>query len=359
MRYAIFSDIHGNAEAWERVLEDIQLMDADVLVCLGDVVGYGPLPEEVLTDIRNHTDNFVLGNHDAAAAGLLDVSYFNESAREVLEWTKKQLDPESIQFLRNVPLKITSEDILFVHAEISEPSRFNYIEEVEDAQKNFAANDHFVTFVGHTHYPLIFELTNDGSVLEHEDNDYRLSERSRYIVNVGSVGEPRNPDDLRARYLVYDSETREVFFRRVDFDFDVYRKHLAATSLTVMPFFLRVIDQLVENETEERYAMMADMNIPIASLDYLNQFSQEKEEDLNLEKKRSGGPRKRVKKRKRGRSFFPKFVFFTLLLALVGGGVWFLKFAPPEVREYVYDLLPKKDNEEPESAADQTDATPD
>ena len=95
MRYAIFSDIHGNLVAWNQVLQDIKALDADVLICLGDVVGYGPLPEDVLNAIRAETDHFVIGNHHAAAVGLLDASAFNDHARNVIECTAQQLSPES------------------------------------------------------------------------------------------------------------------------------------------------------------------------------------------------------------------------------------------------------------------------
>ncbi|MFT5466560.1 MAG: diadenosine tetraphosphatase ApaH/serine/threonine PP2A family protein phosphatase [Verrucomicrobiales bacterium] len=261
MRYAIFSDIHGNREAWHRVLEDIRALQADVLVCLGDVVGYGPLPEEVLNEIRAETDNFVIGNHDAAAVGLLDASAFNPHASSVIEWTAEQLSEESKEFLTNIPLSIETDDILFVHAEISEPARFGYITDVVEATENFAGSDHFVTFVGHTHDPTIFALDNDGGVSQLPDDNSLLDENHRYIVNVGSVGEPRNPDDLRARYVIYDSETREVFFRRIEFDPEVYRSDLAATSLEVSPYFIQVIDHLI-GEAMGESAMAVDMETP-------------------------------------------------------------------------------------------------
>lgn len=353
MRYAIFSDIHGNREAWDRVLEDMQTMEANVLVCLGDVVGYGPMPEEVLADIRRHTDNFVLGNHDAAAAGLLDTSYFNETAREVIEWTKQQLSDESIEFLRQVPLGISNDNLLFVHAEITEPGKFGYIAEVEDAQSNFASNSEYVTFVGHTHYPLIFELTNDGSVLEHADEDATLSEDSRYIVNVGSVGEPRHPDDLNARYVIYDSDTREVFFRRIEFDREVYREHLKATTLTTTPYFLRVVDHLVEEgEEAERYALMEDMEIPVASLDYLKQFSEGK--DSIAVRPTGFGP---IEPNRPIRAGKPKqsmgielpwrlITFFVALILLGGAGFWYWNFVLEEDGGSVTQLGPDSGNAE-------------
>jgi len=244
MRYAIFSDIHANLVAWEQVVEDLRAQAPDVLVCLGDVVGYGPKPDEVLNAIRSVTDNFVMGNHDAAAAGVLDYSIFSDHARHAIEWTANALPEESREFLASRALAIEDGEILFVHGEIIDPGRFHYIESVKEAEENFAATEHFVTFVGHTHHPKIFQRAEDGRVTEHPDKKCRLDPASRYIVNVGSVGDPRNPDDIRARYLIYDSETREVDFRGVAFDVPSYQRDLGSTSLQLAPYFLHVFDQM-------------------------------------------------------------------------------------------------------------------
>lgn len=246
MRYAIVSDLHANLCAWEAVLADIRSQGVDVIVCLGDVVGYGPKPAEVLEAVRAQTDHFVLGNHDAAAVGMMDYSIFNNHARQAIEWTMTVLSPEQQQFLSSVPLAIEAGDIFFVHAEISEPGRFDYIDGVEIARENFASNNHFVTFVGHTHQPKMFEQSPDGSVRELPDDTSQLDPGKRYIVNVGSVGEPRNPEDLRARYALYDVETRSVDFRRVEFDIVAYRADLESTTLALRPYFLRVYEQVVE-----------------------------------------------------------------------------------------------------------------
>ena len=246
MRYAIVSDIHANIRAWDAVLADLRSQGAEVIVCLGDVVGYGPKPAEVLEAVRSVTEHFVMGNHDAAAVGVMDYSIFNDHARQAIEWTMTELSPEAKQFLASVPLAIEAGEIFFVHAEISEPGRFDYIDSVEIAEQNFAGNEHFVSFVGHTHLPKIFERASDGSVRELLDESCSLDPEKRYIVNVGSVGEPRNPDDLRARYVIYDSETRLLDFRRVEFDIVAYREDLEATTLALRPFFLRVYEQVIE-----------------------------------------------------------------------------------------------------------------
>ncbi|MEO0447742.1 MAG: metallophosphoesterase family protein, partial [Verrucomicrobiota bacterium] len=252
MRYAIFSDIHGNLPAWERVLADLRSLQADVLICLGDVVGYGPKPEEVLGGIRSVTDHFVLGNHDAAAAGIIDPDMFNDHAKSVVLWTREQLSADSLQFLNDVPLELETPDLLFVHAEVPEPGRFGYIVDEDDARASFAARDHFVTFVGHTHHPECFERLPTGLIRKMGDAERELDPNCRYIINVGSVGEPRDPREIKARYVIYDSDTRQVYFRRIDFDTDRYREELGSTSLTHAPYFLHALDhQDAEVETQD------------------------------------------------------------------------------------------------------------
>ena len=246
MRYAIVSDIHANFPAWEAVLADFRECKIEEVVCLGDVVGYGPKPAEVLEAVRAVTGNFVMGNHDAAAVGMMDYSIFNDHAREAIEWTMGQLDEAGKEFLSSVPLAIEAGDLLFVHAEIEEPGRFGYISDLEVAQRNLEAGKHFVTFIGHTHLPKVFEMDIFGEVNEFTDGDLTLDSDSRYIVNVGSVGEPRNSEDLRARYVIYDTETQELEFRRVEFDILAYRKDLEATTLSMRPFFLRTYEFTVE-----------------------------------------------------------------------------------------------------------------
>ena len=243
MRYAIFSDIHGNRQAWEAVLADMERLQVQIMVCLGDVVGYGPCPQEVLNAVRAKTDNIVVGNHDAAAAGMMDPSVVNPAAREAIEWTREQLDEESLSFLSEMPMLIRNDDLLFVHAEIEDPGRFGYLETIEDAKRSFNARDHRVAFVGHTHQPTLFAEDEDGVVTKWPDDDCVLDEDTRYIVNVGSVGEPRSYEDIRARYVIYDADRRKLFFRKIEFSAEAYRIELEGSGLEVTPFFLKVFDQ--------------------------------------------------------------------------------------------------------------------
>ena len=242
MRYAIFSDVHANRQAWEAVLADALQQGTDTLVCLGDVVGYGPKPLEVLTAVREVTPNFVLGNHDAAACGRLDPSIFNDRARIVIEWTREQLDDEALQFFEHLPLQMDGSEIQFVHAEVMEPGEFGYVDGIGSAELNLKAMTRQLGFLGHTHLPLAFTMPRKGGqVMQLPPIDFDLERGRRYLVNVGSVGEPRTTD-VRASYVVYDDVEMRVYFRKVPFDVDAYKADLAASGLDICPYFVQVVD---------------------------------------------------------------------------------------------------------------------
>lgn len=242
MRYAIFSDVHANRQAWDAVLADALQQGADTLICLGDVVGYGPKPQEVLQAVRDMTPNFVLGNHDAAACGRLDASIFNERARTVIEWTRGQLDEDSHAFLQQVPLQMDGQGLQFLHAEVIEPGEFGYVDSLSAAEPNLKAMVHPLAFIGHTHLPLAYSMPKrGGQVKQLPPHDFKVESGRRYLVNVGSVGEPRTTD-VRASYVIYDEEEKTVSFRKVVFDVEAYRADLLATGLDIFPYFLQVVD---------------------------------------------------------------------------------------------------------------------
>ena len=260
MRFAIFSDIHANLQAWEAVLEDIQSQGVDTLVCLGDVVGYGPMPGPVLESVYQHTDNFVLGNHDAVVGGRIDAATFNEHARYVIEWTADQLGEEGAAFFAQVPLTLRGEKMLFTHGDAARPGHFDYVVKAEDARPSFQACKDGVIFFGHTHDPCVFACANRRGIIDKlPGTDLVLKEGRRYMINPGSVGDPRSAEDLRASYCIYDDTTRRLSFRKVEFDVDAYRADLAASELSMTPYFLRVIDAGSRRpEEEEEMAMVQD-----------------------------------------------------------------------------------------------------
>ena len=171
----------------------------------------------------------------------MDASVFNDNARQVVEWTRQQLDSDSIDFLNKLPLAIEYENLLFVHAEAIEPARFDYIREPEQAAANLAACPHRVVFYGHTHHPAIF-VQQRGMTIEQPLDDFTLADNRRYVINVGTADEPSDPADLRAKHVLFESSEGSVQFRSVEFDAEAYRADLQREGLDIEPFFLRTLD---------------------------------------------------------------------------------------------------------------------
>lgn len=232
MRYALISDIHSNLQAWKKVLEDIHANSVDKIICLGDVIGYGPNPAEIMRGLRNHVDAFVLGNHDAVVCGKLDISLFNDDARKLLEWTRKQLSEDDLKFMGFFPLTLIGDGFMCAHGTFVDPANFDYIGTAEEALPSWKAVESNLLFVGHTHEPALFVLGSSGVPRTVEVQDFVVDANRRYLVNIGSVGQPRG-GDCRSSYCIYDTETKSVYWRRVAFDVEAYRKALKATGLTL------------------------------------------------------------------------------------------------------------------------------
>lgn len=236
MRYAFVSDIHANLQAWKAVFNDILANNVDRIISLGDVVGYGPNPHEIIRDINTKVDAYVLGNHDAAVIGKLDSTLFNEEARQVLDWTRKQLKEEDRKFLGTFPLTLVGDGFRCAHGEFTHPANFDYILDPEAALASWKAVPDNLLIVGHTHEPALYVLGNSGTPRLVEPQDFVMEAGKRYLVNIGSIGQPRG-SDLRSCYCIYDSEKKSLYWRRVGFDLDAYRKSLKATGLTLDPSY--------------------------------------------------------------------------------------------------------------------------
>ncbi len=239
MKCAIVSDIHANLQAWNATLLDIRSQNTDHIICLGDIVGYGPDPAQVLQSVYSNVDYFALGNHDAVICGKMDPSLFNEKAREIIEWTKGRLNKKAITFLKSLPLSISSDFFRATHGEFSDPASFNYIIAPEDALPSWETVDENLLFVGHTHHPGIFLLGPSGVPKQVEAQDFAIEEGKRFLVNVGSVGQPRDRQAF-ATYCILDTQERSVFWRRIPFDIDAYRSSLQTAGLPEeASYFLR------------------------------------------------------------------------------------------------------------------------
>lgn len=238
MRYAVVSDIHGNLQAWQAVLRDIETLGVDSTICLGDIVGYGPRPAEVFESVWEHADHFLLGNHDAVVAGQLNPEIFSDHAKRMIDWTMKKLDPTVHDLLTDLPYIIEGQGFTLSHAELAQPDRFAYIDNEQDAAENFSTCEEPVLFVGHSHVPRIFVLHEaSGEVGELPVHDFAAGEGQRYIVNVGSVGDPRDGRTL-ASYCIYDSDKQSIFHRSVEFDIEAFRTDFETFEISEKPWFL-------------------------------------------------------------------------------------------------------------------------
>jgi predicted phosphodiesterase len=220
VKYAIISDLHANVSALKAVLADIAEMNVDSIICLGDIVGYGPLPEETLLIVKNKGIVSVRGNHDDAVSGIASAEEFAELAREAAERHRRVLSEDEIKYLKSLPYSISLEgNAVAVHGDAVDPAKFYYVESDEDAAENFACTDAQFIFVGHTHTPWIFasEKSSD-EIYSAEPSTFTAEENWRYIVNPGSVGYPREKDGkCYSSYVVFDSEEKTVSYRFLPF----------------------------------------------------------------------------------------------------------------------------------------------
>jgi predicted phosphodiesterase len=232
VRYAVFSDVHANHEALEAMLADADRRSPDAYVCLGDVVGYGPDPNACTERVRGLRAAVVAGNHDRGAVGRLDGAAFSPLAREAIEWTAGVLTEESRAFLAALPERFQSPAFLAVHGSPREPIT-EYILDLPTALAVFAGTEFGMCLVGHTHMPAVFVRGEDGHIKTQAfrpDEPVRLAGASRYIINAGSVGQPRDGDP-RAAYLIFEDESTTVTLHRVAYPVAATQAKMAARGL--------------------------------------------------------------------------------------------------------------------------------
>lgn len=230
MRVLLITDIHANRVALEAVVQDAGAVDA--VWCLGDVVGYGPRPNECCVWVEAHAAITVVGNHDWAALGKLDLDDFNEGARQSTLWTVEQLTPYAYQWLDALPNRYIEGETTLVHGSPRHPV-WEYLLRPAQAAANFEYFDTSVCFVGHTHAPAIFQeaLARRGepSYVPPYGEPIALT-NGRYLVNPGSVGQPRDGDP-RAAYAIYDPDTCVIEFRRLAYDVELTQRQMREAGL--------------------------------------------------------------------------------------------------------------------------------
>ena len=229
MRYAILSDVHGNLEALRAVLADCR-DDVDGVLCLGDVVGYGADPRACVELLGERAAVLVAGNHEHAVAGLLSLDWFNPNARTAVEWTRDRLDRDERAYLGSLPLTTCVGDATLVHASPSRPEEWEYLTTAADGLEAFRGFDTRLCFVGHSHRPGYWSIGSSGGDHHPGGADLVFEHGRRYIVNVGSVGQPRDRDP-RAAYAVWDAAAGRAGIRRVSYDSSATRRKIVAAGL--------------------------------------------------------------------------------------------------------------------------------
>jgi predicted phosphodiesterase len=229
VRLALVSDIHANLEALQAVLRDLDSQKVDQVVCLGDVVGYGADPVACLDLVAKHCTVTLMGNHEYSVLGRMDGQALNEAASTSLLWTREQLDDRLIDMIERFPMDHWFDNIQLVHSSPFQPNNWHYILTPRAAERALGATDAFICFFGHTHLPTIFSIGEDGQVRSRFGHDFQPLEENRYLVNVGSVGQPRD-DDPRSCYVIYDSDSVDVHVRRVDYDYTVTQQKMAVAN---------------------------------------------------------------------------------------------------------------------------------
>jgi len=218
MRCGFFSDVHSNVEALKVVVEDLEKEKVDQILFLGDAVGYGPDPNECTTIINEVADVKLMGNHDYAALGLIETNLFNTYAQKSMEWTKSVLTEESLKSLSSYNMDHRFDQSYSVHSTPKEPQEWNYILNLDDAEENFGFFNKQICLIGHSHTPVIIKKFDDRHCFLHEESWTKIEKGFKYIINIGSVGQPRDGSN-QACYLIYDTKEKVAILKRLPYDF--------------------------------------------------------------------------------------------------------------------------------------------
>lgn len=233
MQIAFISDIHGNLAALEAVLADIDKRNIETVVCLGDIIGYGPDPAACVRLVSKRCLVSVMGNHEAMLiyAGVEGLTGMPDGVTAPLRLAHEQLSADEMAWLGQMPLVAKMDPIVAVHGRLDEPDRFEYLFSKRDAEKNFEFQNHPVCVQGHSHVPVLWEKSERGLFCYEAANvPVRLSSKAKYVLNVGSVGQPRDGNPA-ACYMIYDLTERGVAHRRVPYDIGVTQRRIRDAGL--------------------------------------------------------------------------------------------------------------------------------
>ncbi|MFQ5452667.1 MAG: metallophosphoesterase family protein, partial [Candidatus Zixiibacteriota bacterium] len=228
------SDIHSNLEALTSVFNDIEKQKIDAVHCLGDVIGYGIDPGACLELVNKKCEIKLMGNHEYAAMGLISTEHYNQAAQHATEWTKNQITDYELSIIAEFEMEHSLKNIFLVHASPNEPEQWHYILTPEAASEVFPHFKENICFIGHTHLPQIF-IEQDENTLPRcqTGHDFLPDKENRYIINVGSVGQPRD-NDPKACYLIFDTEKYEIVYRRVEYDISLTQNKMTREKMPEM-----------------------------------------------------------------------------------------------------------------------------
>lgn len=235
MRIGILGDIHGNREALTAVVDAMRREGVEEWVQVGDIVGYGPEPSACIDIVRELGCVVCLGNHDAAVIGDLDTSYFNNFAKAAILWTRTQLRDSDRLWLRSLQHVVERPDYTVVHGTMHMPNQFGYVVSSVEARDSLRLQRTFMCFVGHSHVPAIYLQREQGQldVVFQSEAEVSVQGYHRVLMNVGSVGQPRD-EDPRATYAIYDTSTRIAAIRRVKYDIAAVQRKIRQAGLPEM-----------------------------------------------------------------------------------------------------------------------------
>lgn len=233
MRYAVFSDIHSNLEAFEAAIESFKKEGIDKYLFVGDLVGYGTNPHECIKLLKSLDAVIVAGNHEYGVTGKLPLPWFSDNAKEGIVWTQGALREADIEFLNSLPVIDKLDDITLVHGSPYNPEEFEYVVSIESAERALFSLQTKYCFIGHSHLPFI--CYKDGSRMEVAHSlEMGAEESSGYLINIGSIGQPRDGDP-RASYCIYDTSMKTIEIKRVSYDIEAAQKKIIEAGL---PCFL-------------------------------------------------------------------------------------------------------------------------
>jgi predicted phosphodiesterase len=209
-QYAVISDVHSNLEALKAVFADIRKKRIEKILFLGDAVGYGPDPDECIALLKKTCHTSIMGNHDWATIDPKPIEYFNEFAKKAILWTRDNISEGGLKYLRSrkPTVSLKKENIFLVHSTPQEPEEWHYLYTIDDVDKNFHYFNEKICFVGHSHIPFIAERSASGEIEIHRENK-KIGSGMKYIVNAGSIGQPRDGEP-RACYVRVKDNVIEI-----------------------------------------------------------------------------------------------------------------------------------------------------